>query len=129
MFVRRFSIIMSNSNSGNKLNWTTLAGLISAIAALITAISLFHDPEPEPPVTPAPTNYDSPPINYTPEPAFDPPTTNYDPDFYDIPLDTYVPNTLYCCDDWGYRRCPMIDDTPLGAPCICPYQGAGFVCE
>ncbi len=118
---------MDNSNSGNKLNWATLAGLISAIAALITAISLFYEPEPDPPPAPAPANYESP--SYNSEPIFNPPPTNYDPDFYDIPIDTYVPDTLYCCDGWGNRWCPMIDDTPIGYPCVCPYQGAGFVCE
>jgi hypothetical protein len=33
----------------------------------------------------------------------------------------------YCCDAGGIRRC-VINYTPIGNPCFCYNQGAGWAC-
>jgi hypothetical protein len=32
-----------------------------------------------------------------------------------------------CCDAFGYRRC-IINPTPIGYYCYCPFQGGGISC-
>ncbi len=98
-------------NSGNKMNWGTLAALISAAAALISALSYCVY---------GPDNVSQP---SQPPPAQIAPSTTYTPD-------TYVPSTLYCCDAWGNQRCVIAyNPGPIGSPCVCPYQGTGFICQ
>ena len=35
----------------------------------------------------------------------------------------------FCCDQFGNRRCPLIQPVPLASPCFCPGQGWGFACQ
>ena len=103
------------------MNWGTLAALISAVAALISALSYCaYGPEN------ASQSSQPPPIQSTPSTTY-PPETNY-PDTYTP--DTYAPSTLYCCDAWGNQRCVIAYNTgPIGSLCTCPYQGNGFICQ
>lgn len=39
----------------------------------------------------------------------------------------YVVYSRYCCDGFGNVRC-VINPTPLGNPCYCYGQGAGYTC-
>ncbi len=35
----------------------------------------------------------------------------------------------FCCDQFGNRRCVLVQPFPLGAPCFCPGQGYGYTCQ
>jgi len=35
----------------------------------------------------------------------------------------------FCCDQFGNRRCQLVQPVPLGTPCFCPGQGWGYACE
>jgi len=35
----------------------------------------------------------------------------------------------FCCDQFGNRRCAIVQPFPLGAPCFCPGQGHGYTCQ
>jgi TolB-like protein len=34
----------------------------------------------------------------------------------------------YCCDQFGNRRCMLVQPFPLGSVCFCPGQGYGYTC-
>lgn len=34
----------------------------------------------------------------------------------------------FCCDSYGYQRCPLIAPLPVGGSCFCPGQGYGMAC-
>jgi TolB-like protein len=36
----------------------------------------------------------------------------------------------FCCDQFGVKRCPIIEPLPVGTPCFCPgVWGTGYVCQ
>ncbi len=35
----------------------------------------------------------------------------------------------YCCDQYGNRRCMLVQPFPLGSGCFCPGQGYGYTCR
>ena len=35
----------------------------------------------------------------------------------------------FCCDQFGNRRCQLIQPMPIGSSCICYGQGYGYVCQ
>ena len=35
----------------------------------------------------------------------------------------------YCCDQFGYKRCQLVQPMPIGSPCFCYGQGYGYVCQ
>lgn len=35
----------------------------------------------------------------------------------------------YCCDQFGNRRCALVQPVPMGSPCFCMGQGWGFACK
>jgi len=35
----------------------------------------------------------------------------------------------YCCDQFGYRRCQLVQPLPIGGSCFCYGQGYGYVCQ
>ncbi len=35
----------------------------------------------------------------------------------------------FCCDQFGNRRCALVQPVPLGSPCFCPGQGYGYTCN
>jgi TolB-like protein len=35
----------------------------------------------------------------------------------------------FCCDQYGNRRCTLVQPVPLGSPCFCPGQGYGYTCQ
>jgi hypothetical protein len=35
----------------------------------------------------------------------------------------------FCCDQFGVRRCQLIQPVPVGSPCFCPGQGWGYACQ
>lgn len=40
----------------------------------------------------------------------------------------FIPAT-FCCDSFGNRRCPLINQVPEGATCFCTGQGWGIACR
>lgn len=40
-----------------------------------------------------------------------------------------VSSQLFCCDQLGIRRCPMVVPSLAGGPCFCMGLGNGFVCQ
>lgn len=38
-------------------------------------------------------------------------------------------STLFCCNAWGARVCPLMNLVPVGSPCMCPgVPGVGSTC-
>lgn len=35
----------------------------------------------------------------------------------------------FCCDQFGNRRCALVQPVALGSPCFCPGQGWGYTCQ
>ena len=35
----------------------------------------------------------------------------------------------YCCDQFGYKRCRLVQPMPIGSSCFCYGQGYGYVCQ
>ena len=49
------------------------------------------------------------------------------------PTSLPVPSTSrmgsFCCDQFGNKRCTLVQPVPLGSPCFCPGQGYGYTCR
>ncbi len=79
-----------------------------------------------PPYQQQPTYPQQPPYQQQPyqQPYPYQPQDQYSPPAYP-PAAEYV---WFCCDQFGVRRCQLIQPVPMGSPCFCPGQGWGYAC-
>lgn len=124
----RISIRAVNVSDGKVMAANKVKILTDRIAELLKPVK--EDQGAKKPVPQKPAQKNDTPPQTQPSPQVKQPVQN--PPVYTPPATTQVPAApqmgSFCCDQFGNRRCTLVQPVPLGSPCFCPGQGYGYTC-